>query len=146
MQQAGFDRLETESPFLSFVAEEFGRRGTERRAELAQKVIAHPFVESLGMRVPGRLGLLQRIEDLPGGELPAKFVLKLADGWSARGVMLLECTGPDEYFDHMSLKPLREGGYHHDSACRRGIVRPAAAAMDHRGNGRAVARDRSHPV
>ncbi len=106
MQPAGFDRLETESPFLSFVAEEFGRRGTNRRAELAQKVIAHPFVESLGMRVPRRLGLLQRIEDLPGGELPAKFVLKLADGWSARGVMLLECTGPDEYFDHMSLKPL----------------------------------------
>lgn len=103
---AGFDRSDTESPFLSFVAEEFERRGTKRRAELAQKVIAHPFVAALGMRVPRRVGVLRRIEDLPDLELPDKFVLKFAHGWSSRGVMLLERTGPDEYFEHMSMKPL----------------------------------------
>ena len=56
------------------------------------------------MRVPQRHGVLDEIEALHDAELPDSFVLKLANGWSARGVMLLERNGADEYFDHMNLQ------------------------------------------
>jgi hypothetical protein len=104
MYPPGFDRTPAQSPFLSFVASEFNQRGTERRGELAQKIISHPFVAELGMRVPQRHGVLDEIESLHDAELPDSFVLKLANGWSARGVMLLERNGADEYFDHMNLQ------------------------------------------
>lgn len=103
---AGFDRPNEESEFLTFVAAEFKRRGTARRKRLAQKIFSHPFVENLGMRVPKRLAVLENLEGLGGNALPDRFVLKLANGWSSRGVMLLERTGPDSYFDHMNLQTL----------------------------------------
>ncbi|NUU33380.1 ATP-grasp fold amidoligase family protein [Arthrobacter sp. C9C5] len=103
---AGFDRADEESPFLAFVAEEFKLRGTERRKELAQKIISHPFVEQLGMRVPERLYVLDSLARLNELDLPDLFVLKLASGWSSRGVMILERTGPDTFFDHMALQVL----------------------------------------
>ncbi|MCU1515498.1 MAG: hypothetical protein JWQ75_219 [Pseudarthrobacter sp.] len=102
----GFDRPRTESPFLDFVAREFGRRGTERRGELAQKVISHPFVSGLGMKVPGRIALIEDLTALADADLPPLFVLKVANGWSSRGVMILERTGPDQFFDHMNLQAL----------------------------------------
>jgi hypothetical protein len=106
MYPAGFNRSNAESPFLAFVASEFHQRGTERRRELAQKIIAHPFVEGLGMRVPQRIAVLDNLDSLSEAGLPDIFVLKLANGWSSRGVMILERTGPDEYFDHMNLQTL----------------------------------------
>ncbi|WP_346959991.1 ATP-grasp fold amidoligase family protein [uncultured Arthrobacter sp.] len=106
MDPSGFDRANSESPFLAFVAAEFERRGTSRRKELAQKIISHPFVEDLGMRVPKRIAILDSLDRLHGESLPDMFVLKLANGWSSRGVMILERTGPDEYFDHMNLQTL----------------------------------------
>ncbi|MFF2245804.1 ATP-grasp fold amidoligase family protein [Arthrobacter sp. NPDC058130] len=106
MYPPGFDRADEDSPFLSFVADEFGQRGTARRGELAQKVNSHPFVDALGMRVPKRLAVLDRIEELHDAALPDKCVLKVANGWSSRGVQLLERTGPDEYFDHMTQQTL----------------------------------------
>lgn len=102
MYPSGFDRANAESPFLNFVAREFNERGTQRRRELAQKIISHPFVADLGLRVPQRLAVLDDIQDLRSAELPETFVLKPASGWSSRGVMLLERHG-DDYFDHMGL-------------------------------------------
>lgn len=104
MYPPGFDRARSKSPFLDFVASEFQERGTQRRRELAQRLISHPFVSELGMRVPERLRVLDEIETLHDAELPDTFVLKLVDGRSARGVMVIERTGPDEYFDHMNLQ------------------------------------------
>lgn len=100
----GFDRPDAESPFLSFVASEFRRRGTPRRKELSKKVISHPFVKSMGLRVPDAIASLHAIADLKTLNLPSRFVLKYAKGWSARGVMLLECLGDDAYFDHLGLR------------------------------------------
>lgn len=100
----GFDRTPAESPFMKFVASEFRQRGTARRLELAQKIISHPFVAGLGMRVPQRHAVLDDIESFHDADLPDRFVLKVANGWSARGVMLLERNGADEYFDHMNLQ------------------------------------------
>ena len=37
-------------------------------------------------------------------DLPERFVLKYAKGWSARGVMLLERQRGELYFDHLSLR------------------------------------------
>lgn len=58
------------------------------------------------MRVPERLAVLDSLQDLSQMGLPELFVLKLANGWSSRGVMILERTGPDAYFDHMNLQVL----------------------------------------
>jgi TupA-like ATPgrasp len=104
MYPPGFDRERSKSPFLDFIAGEFHERGTQRRRELGQKMISHPFVSELGMRVPERLAVLDEIETLHDTELPDFFVLKLAEGWSARGVMILERTDADRYFDHMNLQ------------------------------------------
>lgn len=102
----GFDRPRLESPFLTFVAREFSRRGTQRRKELAQKTISHPFVSNLGMRVPERIALIEDLAFLRDADLPRVFVLKLANGWSSRGVMILERIDEDRFFDHMSLQIL----------------------------------------
>lgn len=106
MYPQDFNRPKIESSFLSFVADEFRRRGTARRGELAQKIISHPFVENLGMRVPQRLAVLEALDGLADAGLPDLFVLKLANGWSSRGVMILERQGPDRFFDHMALQSL----------------------------------------
>jgi hypothetical protein len=58
------------------------------------------------MRVPKRLAVLDSVDRLNELDLPDLFVLKLASGWSSRGVMLLERTGPDTFFDHMKLQVL----------------------------------------
>ncbi len=102
MYPPGFDRADTDSHFLGFVADEFLQRGTERRRQLAQKLVSHAFVADLGMRVPRQFAVLDRIEALSGMHLPDSFVVKFSNGWSSRGVMLLERSGEDEYFDHMS--------------------------------------------
>ena len=99
-----FDRPDAESPFLSFVASEYHRRGTARRLELSKKEISHPFVAGLGLRVPARLRVLDSLKFADLGPLPDRFVLKYAKGWSARGVMPLERVAPDQYFDHLSLR------------------------------------------
>lgn len=101
---AGFDRPDAESPFLSFVASEFRRRGTPRRKDLSKKTNSHPFVKWMGMRAPGAIAALDAIGDLARMQLPGRFVLKYAKGWSARGVMLLERLGDDAYFDHLGLR------------------------------------------
>ncbi|MHA7219785.1 ATP-grasp fold amidoligase family protein [Arthrobacter sp. MDT1-48-3] len=106
MYPTGFKRARTESSFLSFVAAEFRQRGTERRSELAQKMISHPFVENLGMRVPQRLAVLDNLDSIRDLHLPETFVLKLASGWSSRGVMVLERTDAGRFFDHMGLQNL----------------------------------------
>ncbi|WP_095208027.1 ATP-grasp fold amidoligase family protein [Luteimonas sp. JM171] len=101
---ADFDRLDEDSPFFSFVASEFQRRGTAKRLELSKKSTSHPFVKDLGMSVPARLATLHELEGLDFSKLPEKFVLKFARGWSSRGVMLLERTADGTYFDHMNLR------------------------------------------
>lgn len=58
------------------------------------------------MRVPKRLAVLENLDSLNGEGLPGIFVLKLANGWSSRGVMIPERTGPEEFFDHMNLQAL----------------------------------------
>lgn len=104
---SNFDRLDAESPFLSFVAAEYRRRGTARRLELSKKEISHPFVAELGLRVPRRLQVLDSLDEIDFASLPDQFVLKYAKGWSARGVMPLERVAPDQYFDHLSLRMRR---------------------------------------
>lgn len=99
-----FDRPDAESPFLSFVASEYHRRGTARRLELSKKETSHPFVAGLGLRVPARLKLLDSLQLALFESLPDRFVLKYAKGWSARGVMPLERVAPDRYFDHLALR------------------------------------------
>lgn len=99
-----FDRSDSESPFLSFVASEYHRRGTARRLELSKKEISHPFVAGLGLRVPARMRVLKALEVNAFDTLPDQFVLKYAKGWSARGVMPLERVAPNRYFDHISLR------------------------------------------
>lgn len=100
----GFDCDVSASPFLSFVASEFHKRGTQRRSELAKKSLSHPFVERLGLHVPHRFFAAKSLDYLDFDSLPDRFVLKFARGWSARGVMPLEKTAPDTYFDHLSLR------------------------------------------
>lgn len=101
---SSFDRSDAESPFFSFVAAEYHKRGTVRRLELSQKEISHPFVAGLGLRVPARLAALDSLDNIDFEELPGQFVLKYAKGWSARGVMPLERVAPNRYFDHISLR------------------------------------------
>jgi hypothetical protein len=58
------------------------------------------------MRVPGRIALIEDLDALADADLPPLFVLKVANGWSSRGVMILERTGKGQFFDHMNLQAL----------------------------------------
>ena len=97
-------KLRRRSPFLTFVANEFSRRGTPDRVLLSSKATAHAEVAELGLRCPERLATVTDIATLEGMRLPDMFVLKLSKGWSARGVMPLERIGPGLYFDHIALR------------------------------------------
>lgn len=104
MSKIKFDKPDSESPFLTFVSNEFKRRGTPRRKELANKQNAATEVARLGLRVPRKFKFYEDIEQFKSWHVKKRAVLKYARGWSSRGVMLLEREGLNEYFDHMALR------------------------------------------
>ncbi|WP_168198670.1 ATP-grasp fold amidoligase family protein [Nesterenkonia sp. NBAIMH1] len=106
-----FDKTPENSPYLRFLAREFGRRGTDLRRELSNKTQVHGRLEKLklngaGLGLPQQHHFLKNAEDITPEVLGDKAALKFAHGWSARGVMLLERTGPESYFDHLSLREM----------------------------------------
>ncbi|MDQ2078333.1 ATP-grasp fold amidoligase family protein [Marinimicrobium sp. ABcell2] len=104
MSEVEFDRPDADSSFLTFVRNEFQKRGTPLRKKLANKHSAAQEVQKLGLKVPKKLRILENIEDLKPWHLKRRAVLKYGRGWSARGVMLLERKGINRYFDHLSLQ------------------------------------------
>lgn len=101
-----FDKKDSESPFLSFVAAEFRKRGTPLRKQLSNKAHAAKLVSELGLKVPQRHRTLDDITTLKESDLGARAVLKYGRGWASRGVMLLEKSRPEFYFDYMGLREL----------------------------------------
>lgn len=104
-----FDKDNSESVFLRFVANEFVERGTQLRSDLATKTYAHELVAAENtpedsIRIPDKKHVLTDIKQLSAELLGERSVLKYAHGWSARGVMLLEQAGDDKYFEHLKLK------------------------------------------
>lgn len=94
-----FDKTPEDSPYLRFLASEFGRRGTDLRRSLSNKTQVHSRLETLslsgtGLGLPEQHHFLRSAEDITPEVLGDKAALKFAHGWSARGVMLLERTGP----------------------------------------------------
>lgn len=104
-----FDKPTEKSPFLTFTAAEFRRRGTQQRRELTDKTQVHQLLKGtrLGgaqIGLPERHAVLTSPEELTSELLGDRVAVKFAHGWSAKGVMLLERTGEDRYFDHMGLR------------------------------------------
>lgn len=104
-----FDKPTNESPFLKFAAAEFRRRGTQQRRELSNKTGVHRILEDMrvgGTRIglPAQHAVLTEPGQITSEVLGDRVALKFAHGWSAKGVMLLERTGADRYFDHMALR------------------------------------------
>lgn len=102
-------RSGSESRFLKFNTAEFRRRGTDLRKELSDKTRVHSLLQDqvlAGSRigVPTQHAVLTSPDDITSELLGDKAALKFAEGWSAKGVMLLERTGEDRYFDHMILQ------------------------------------------
>lgn len=93
------------SPFFAHVAREFSSRGTPERKVLAGKVGAHAAASEVGIRVPARHAVIDDIGELTPDMLDGQTVLKPNQGFSARGVMLLERVGPDTWFDHLAARP-----------------------------------------
>ena len=102
----GFDRKNSESPFLGFVAAEFHKRGTKLRKQFSNKLFANEHAQSRGLRAAKQFKTVDDLDALTHEDLGERIVLKYGRGWSARGVMLLERTAPGHYFDHMSLQTL----------------------------------------
>ena len=92
------------SPFLDHVAAEFHSRGTAERKRLAGKVGAHAAATELGIRAPRRHAVIDDVADLTPDMLDGRRVLKPNQGFSGRGVMLLERVGPDTWFDHLAAR------------------------------------------
>ena len=98
-----FDKPDEDSPFLSFVRKEFHQgRGTDLRKELADKTTVHEHLRDLSIRAPGRIAELSDIDHFSSLDLPERFVLKYAHGWSSRGVMLIQRMAPESYFCFLS--------------------------------------------
>ena len=99
-----FDKKDSDSAFLGFIAKEFSSRGSILREKLSQKEYASNLVNELGLKSAEKYQQINKIADLTEKQLGERCVLKYARGWSSRGVMLLEKKGGNEYFDYMSLK------------------------------------------
>ena len=109
--QMRFDKSDHESPYLSFLAAEFQKRGTTLRRTLSDKTKVHRMLNEVTVGgscigLPQQHALLTSPEDITPDSLGEKVALKFAHGWSAKGVMLLEHTASDRYFDHLSLKEM----------------------------------------
>ena len=73
--------------------------------EVNAKDDAYPWARSLGVRVPERLALCDRVADVPWDTLPDRFVLKPNKGKSSTGVFLLERLS-DGWLNRGSGRPL----------------------------------------
>lgn len=102
-----FDENDENSPFLSFVRREFHQgRGTEFRKSLSRKTEVDRLLPDFRIRPPRKLAILNDIADLADHDLPDLFVLKYANGWAARGVMLLQKVRARHYFCHLRQKSM----------------------------------------
>ena len=104
-----FDKPTHESPFLRFTAAEFRRRGTQQRRELSAKTGVHSMLKDMhvgGTQIglPTQHAVLTSADQITSEVLGDRAALKFAWAWSAKGVMLLERTGEETYFDHMALR------------------------------------------
>lgn len=106
-----FDKPDHKSPFLSFVAAEFKSRGTPLRRTLSTKtrvqdLLAEKRVGGMSLGLPTQHAVVTSPEAITTELLGERMALKFANGWSARGVMLLERVGEGHYFDSFSLREL----------------------------------------
>lgn len=100
-----FDKLDSESPFLSFVRKEYNfGRGSELRRNLANKEVVGDMISHLGISIPQKLHFFEDINELRNVDLPERFVLKYARGWASRGVMPLVHAGQGQYFCLLSQR------------------------------------------
>lgn len=104
-----FGRPIKKSPFLRFTAAEYRRRGTQQRRDFSDKANVHRLLEdkTLGgtrLGLPTQHAVLTSTDQITPELLGERMALKFAHGWSAKGIMLLERTGEDRYFDHMALR------------------------------------------
>ncbi|GAB3842099.1 ATP-grasp fold amidoligase family protein [Nesterenkonia populi] len=104
-----FDKADHESPYLSFLAAEFQKRGTKLRRTLSNKTKVHRMLREITVGgthigLPQQYNVLTSPNQITSESLGERAALKFAHGWSARGVMLLERTGAERYFDHFSLR------------------------------------------
>lgn len=103
------DKTAAKSPFLNFVTAEFWNRGSQQRRDLSNKTYVHRLLEdkTLGgerIGLPKQHAVLNSVGEITSEALGDRVALKFANGWSAKGVMLLERLGDDRYFDHMALR------------------------------------------
>jgi hypothetical protein len=93
-----FDTPDERSPFLTFVASETGRRNTDLRRALGNKVTARDPLIRAGIPTAERFALIEDPGEIAGMDLPDRFVLKYGRGHSSRGVMVLTRDGPDVFW------------------------------------------------
>ena len=103
------DSTTTKSPFLDFVTDEFWNRGSQQRRDLSNKTYVHQLLEdkTLGgerIGLPKQHAVLNSTDEITPEVLGDRVALKFANGWSAKGVMLLERLDEERYFDHMALR------------------------------------------
>ncbi|TLP75566.1 hypothetical protein FEF27_07895 [Nesterenkonia sphaerica] len=104
-----FDKATKDSPFLSFTAAEFHKRGSQHRRDLSnktavQRLLKDKTLDGTRIGLPVQHAVLTSTQQINPEVLGDRVALKFAHGWSAKGVMLLERTGPETYFDHMALR------------------------------------------
>nr|WP_274616020.1 ATP-grasp fold amidoligase family protein [Nesterenkonia sp. YGD6] len=100
---------DTKSPFLNFVTAEFWNRGSQHRRDLSNKTYVHQLLaeKTLGgerIGLPKQHAVLTSTDQITSDVLGDRVALKFANGWSAKGVMLLERIDADRYYDHMALR------------------------------------------
>lgn len=103
------DRSAATSPFLDFVTAEFWNRGSKHRRDLSNKTYVHQLLaeKTLGgarIGLPRQHAVLTSTDQITSEVLGDRVALKFANGWSAKGVMLLERLAEDQYFDHMAMR------------------------------------------
>lgn len=112
-----FDIGSISSPLYQFIAREFNARGTDLRKKLGTKDHGGALAASLGIRVAKQIFSSHTPELPTGSDMPKRYALKYAHGWSARGIMLLQETdAPGYMFEHLSQRLL-----HHDEILSRQV-------------------------
>lgn len=93
--------VDTNSPFLAHVNQ---LADVEQPHELASYLKAVNWAQKQGVKTPQQTHRFDSVDDLSEDMLDQHCVIKLADGWSAKAMMVIDREPNNRFFDHVTLR------------------------------------------
>lgn len=99
-----FDKSDSESTFLSLVGQQSIALTDSREQALADAWAAAKEAKQQSVKTLEPIAELNNIDALTDDQIPERCAIKFANGWLAKGVMIIQREPNNRYFDHRTLR------------------------------------------